>query len=296
MSEPRFPGGRAPARVLIAGCGDVGTELGRRLAAGGHAVWGLRRRPQGLPPPIRPLAADLADPATLAALPACDYVVYTAAADRHDEEAYRRAYVDGPGRLLAALREQGTAPRRFFFTSSTGVYGQDRGEWVDETSPAEPASFSGRILLEGEGRLRASGIPATIVRLAGIYGPGRTRLVDEVRSGRAARAAAAGYTNRIHRDDCAGFLAHLVEMDLAGEPVAEVYVGVDDEPAERREVVRWLAARLGVPEPAAEAPPSSGLNKRCRNARLKATGYCLRFPTYREGYAAILDDLGSRPS
>lgn len=286
MVETRFPPPRPSAGVLIAGCGDIGSELGRRLAAAGHAVWGLRRRARDLPSCIRPLAADLADPATLAALPACDYVVYAAAAERHDEAAYRRSYVDGVSHLIAALRGQDAVPRRVFFTSSTAVYGQDRGEWVDETSPAEPASFSGRVLLEGEETLRTSGIPATVVRLAGIYGPGRTRLIDEVRSGRAGRAAAS-YTNRIHRDDCAGFLAHLVAMDLAGEAVEEVYLGVDDEPAERGEVIRWLAARLGVPAPAA-APPA-GRNKRCRNARLKATGYRLRFPTFREGYAAILD-------
>lgn len=276
-------------RVLIAGCGDVGSELGRRLAEAGHEVWGLRRRADALGAPLHPLAADLADPATLHDLPAADYVAYTAAADRHDAAAYRRAYVDGLRCLLAALAEQGIDPRRLFFVSSTGVYGQSRGEWIDETSPARPRSFTGRILLEGERLARESRVPATVVRLAGIYGPGRTRLVDEVRSGRARLAGTLSYTNRIHRDDCAGLLAHLIGMDAAGRAPGELLIGVDDEPAERDQVLSWLAERLGVPRPPVE--PGSGrqgANKRCRNEALKSTGYRLRFPTFRDGYSTLL--------
>lgn len=276
-------------RVLIAGCGDVGTGLGLLLADRGHEVWGLRRHPRGLPAPIRPRAADLTDPDSLENLPACDYVIYTAAAAGQTEEAYRLAYVEGVRNLLAALEDQDREPRRVFFTSSTGVYGQNHGEWIDEASPAKPKTFTGRILLEAERRVLESPYPGTVVRLAGIYGPGRTRLIDQVASGEAVLYEEPSYTNRIHRDDCAGFLAHLVAMDLSGKAVDDVYVGVDDDPAERGDVLRFLAELLGVPAPAVE-PGSSGRgrNKRCRNDRLKATGYRLRFPTFREGYAAIL--------
>lgn len=276
-------------RVLIAGCGDVGTELGLLLTGQGHEVWGLRRHPDSLPSPIRPLAADLGDPETLRDLPAFDYVAYTAAADGHGEDAYRRAYVAGVRHLLAALPGP---PRRFLFTSSTGVYGQTEGEWIDEGSATEPRSFTGTALLEGEGLVLGAGFPTTVVRLAGIYGPGRTRLVRLVRSGEAKLSKQPSYTNRIHRDDCAGFLAHLIAMDVAGKAVDEVYVGVDDDPAERGEVLAWLADQLGVRRPLVEAEPSKrGQNKRCRNQKLRSTGYQLRFPSFREGYAAVLDDL-----
>ena len=291
MREPTGP------RVLIAGCGYVGTALAELLAARGLEVFGLRRRPDASCAAIRPVVADLTRPATLRSIPAgVDLVFYTAAAGASSDDAYRAAYVDGLRNLLEALAAH--PPRRALFTSSTSVYVQSDGEWVDESSATEPAHFSGRRLLEGERALAASGVPAVVLRLGGIYGPGRTRLIDAVRSGRAAiRAGPPIYTNRIHRDDCAGALAHLAFLD-SPEPL---YVGVDAEPAREDEVLRWLAARLGAPAPreapAAEAEPRAGArrggsNKRCRSARLVASGYRLRFPTFREGYEAVLRGMG----
>ena len=125
------------ARILIAGCGDVGTTLGLSLRAAGHEVWGLKRNPRGLPPELRPLAADLADPATLIVLPpALDYIVYSAAAAGFSEALYQAAYVAGVRNLLNALRQAGQQPKRLLLTSSTSVYAQHQGEWVDEDSPA----------------------------------------------------------------------------------------------------------------------------------------------------------------
>lgn len=277
-------------RILIAGCGDVGTALGRVLAARGAEVFGLRRRPT-LPAPLRAVAADLADPRTLTALPdRIDQVVYAAAADGQTEEAYRRAYLNGPRHLLEALEARRSAVQRFVYCSSTAVYGQTRGEWVDEDSPAEPRAFSGQILLAGERLVLGSGIPATVVRLAGIYGPGRTRLIDQVRSGRATCPEGPPvWTNRIHRDDCVGSIAHLLALpDATG-----IWLGVDDEPAPRCAVLDWLAERLGVAPPRRVPGRATGqgrgeTNKRCRNAKLRAAGYRCRFPTFREGYAALL--------
>jgi nucleoside-diphosphate-sugar epimerase len=237
-------------RCLIAGCGYVGTALGVELAAAGHEVFALRRRPQGLPAPLRPLAADLADPETLAGLPAgIEGVIYTAA------------------------------------------YGQQDGRWVDEDSATEPGDFSGRLVLAGERALAEGPIPATAVRFGGIYGPGRTRLTESVRSGSARVAAGPPrWTNRIHRDDAAGALGHLL---LHPDP-APVYVAVDCEPATQRDVYDWLAKRLGTAAPldapldGTASPRRASSNKRCRNARLLASGYAFRYPSFREGYAALL--------
>jgi nucleoside-diphosphate-sugar epimerase len=277
--------------ILIAGCGYVGTALGERLAADGHTVWGLRRQPHGLPPGVTPLAADLADPATLNALPqGLDVVFYTAAADGSTDDAYRLAYVDGLRHLLTALADQRQRPRRVFLTSSTGVYAQYHGEWVDESSPTEPVRFTGKRLLEGERLLLESPFPATVVRLGGIYGPGRARLIDSVRQGTASYPdGPAIYVNRIHRDDCAGALRRLM---LLAQP-APLYLGVDYDPADRGTVLRWLAAYLGAPPPRIEPmlnPEAlrTRSNKRCRNTRLVASGYTFLYPNYRKGYAAIL--------
>lgn len=278
-------------RVLIAGCGYVGTALAERLAVEGGIVWGLRRDPKGLPSAVRPLAADLTDPGTLRNLPSgLECVVYTAAPDRVDDEAYRRIYVEGLSHVLDALQRQGQEPRRIFFTSSTAVYAQSGGEWVDEASATEPTHFSGMRMLEAERLLLGSPFPATILRLGGIYGPGRVGLIERVRRGEAVCIdGPPTYTNRIHRDDCAGALEHLI----AHPQPENLYIGVDDEPADECAVLRWLATQLGVPLPRVErsadlAPRRQRGNKRCRNARLVASGYIFRYPTFREGYGALL--------
>ena len=293
------------ARILIAGCGDVGAVLGRSLRAAGHEVWGLKRHPADLPPGIRPLAADLTDPATLNALPsALDSVVYSAAAARFSEIAYQAAYIAGVQNLLDALRRAGQQPHRLLFTSSTSVYAQHQGEWVDEDSPAEADSFSGRCIRTGEQLLWDSPWPAVAIRFGGIYGPGRTRLIDSVRAGTATRPAGPPlYTNRIHRDDCARVLEHLLFLS---DP-APLYLAVDDDPAPLGEVLNWLATQLGVSEPplAANPPlkPGAGFgdpaarmraSKRCYNARLRASGFQFRYPSYRDGYAVLLGLEGER--
>jgi nucleoside-diphosphate-sugar epimerase len=284
------------ARVLIAGCGYVGTALGRELAARGDEVFGLRRRPEGLPPGIHGLAADLGEPRSLEALPrGIEAVAYLASAAGFADEAYRAAYVDGLQNLLDALLRRGEAPRRIVLASSTAVYGQQAGEWVDEGSPTEPVGFSGRRLLEAEALVARGAIPASVLRLGGIYGPGRTRLIESVRGGNAVCREGL-YTNRIHRDDAAGAIAHLLGL---AAPEA-LYVGVDQEPVEECRLLGWIAERIGAPRPRREGPGALATraggrphgSKRCRSARLRHSGYRLRYPSYREGYGALLRELG----
>jgi nucleoside-diphosphate-sugar epimerase len=279
------------ARVLIAGCGDVGSALGLILAADGDQVLGLRRHPERLPAPIVPVRADLfTGDGLAAAAEGVTALVYAAAADGFSDDEYRRAYVDGLRNVLQALRAARAPVARVLFTSSTAVYAQSDGGWVDETSPTEPTSFSGRRLLEAEALLLGSGWPATVLRLAGIYGPGRTRLIEEVRSGVAARSEGAPlYANRIHVADCAGAIRHLLRRPLGDG----VWLGVDHEPCERNVVLDWLADRMGVPRPRALAAattrsPAPAGSKRCSNAKLVGAGYVFRFPTFREGYAELL--------
>ncbi len=276
-------------RVLIAGCGDLGTALGCRLAAGGAEVYGLRRNPGALPDDLVPVAADLADPSTLHGLPdRLDAVAVTVSADARTEQGYRTAYVDGLAHLLAALDGAGRSgglPARLLFVSSTAVYGQQDGGWVDEDSPTEPTRFTGQVMLAAEARARRADTRTVVLRLAGLYGPGRTRLLRTVAAGEASCHEVDAYTNRIYRDDAAGAAAHLLMVDDPGP----VYVGVDDDPAPRCEVLRWLADRLDAPAPPVIPGTSQrGRNKRCRNDRLRASGYRLAFPTFREGYEDVL--------
>ena len=279
------------ARVLIAGCGYVGAALGALLDRDSHAVFGLRRRAGALPWGVRPIEADLCVASTLRELPPqLDFVVFAAAPAGRDDAHYRSLYVEGLRNLTHALVEQKQEPKRILFTSSTAVYGQRAGEWVDESSPTEPRSFAGRRLLEAEALLSEAPFPATVVRFGGIYGPRRTGLVERVRTGRVLyQVEPPRYTNRIHRDDCAGVLSHLMTLP---EP-ARLYLGVDSDPAPESDVTRWLAGVLGAPMPRAGVADDTGElgrsgNKRCRNERLLASGYQFRYPTFREGYAAVL--------
>ena len=166
--------------ILLAGCGDLGTEAGLRFAAAGHRVVGWRRSPEKLPAAIEGSAADLGT-AELPPVPAdTTAVVVAVAADSPTEAAYRAAYVDGLSHVLDALERDGVTPHRVLFVSSTAVYGDAGGDWVDERTTPAPGGFSGRILREAEEllekRLRGTGTVPVSLRLGGIYGPGRTRL------------------------------------------------------------------------------------------------------------------------
>ncbi|WP_347109098.1 SDR family oxidoreductase [Paenarthrobacter sp. S56] len=279
--------------VLIAGCGDLGTEAGLRFASAGEEVVGIRRSPGKLPGEIRGVRADLAS--EIPDLPGnADIVVVALAADSATEEAYRAAYVDGLRNVLDALDRQAVAPRRILFVSSTAVYPDSAGAVVDETTPTEPSRFSGKVLLEAEELLfaRARESEAAVLRLGGIYGPGRTRLIDQVRSGRAVIPGQPKHTNRIHRDDAAAMIVHLATMPQRPE---SVYLGVDDEPAEYGDVLRFLAKELQLPEPPVGPASDGGAgDKRCSNRRLRSTGFEFTYPTYKEGYRAILAGEGVR--
>ena len=286
------------ARILIAGCGDVGTALGLMLDERGHEVIGARRSAERLPVALHPLSIDLTDCASVERdVPAVDIVVYCVAAGRRDPDAYRHAYVDGVAALLEVLERRPESPTRAIFVSSTSVYGERGGAWIDESAEVKPAGFTGECLVAGERRMLESPIPATVMRFAGIYGPGRGRLIERARAGGSCSDQPPRFTNRIHRDDCAGVLAHLVGSAVRGERLDDVYIGADDAPVAECEVLDWLAARLGAPSPKrirTGEPTAQGAGKRCSNARLRSTGYRLRYPTFREGYAAVLSGDGVR--
>lgn len=274
--------------VLVAGCGYVGAAFAERLREAGRRVYGLTRSGRPMPEGVLPVRADLGSvPGLRAAIPSdVTSVVFTAAADGRSEESYRAVYVDGLTNLLDVA--SGRPIARALFTSSTAVYGQDDGSWVDEASPAEPARATGAILLEAERALASAPMATTSLRLSGIYGPGRTWLVRRV-AARDAHVATPGappiYGNRIHRDDCAGALAHLLALDA----LAPVYVGVDEDPAPLSDVHAFVAARLGVTLTEGPVGEARGGNKRCRATALHAAGWRPTVPSYRDGYPAIVD-------
>lgn len=308
--------GRAPAvrfpmavryppamRVLIVGCGYVGRQIGVELAGQGHEVFGVRRTASAnadlAAAGIQPVNADITVPGSLDRAPdPFDWVVFCASAAGPGAEDYRRIYLEGARHLVAWLRER--AIRKFVYTSSTGVYGQTDGAPVDEDSETVPGTATGDILLEAEQVLltaaRESSLPAVILRVAGIYGPGRGHWLKQFLAGEA-RLEGAGQRvlNMIHRDDVAGAVMAALERGQAGH----VYNAVDNEPVSQAALLTWLAATLRRPVPASVPEDLSvarrrGLtSKRVSNRRLReTTGWQPRFPTFREGFSTELRRLG----
>ncbi|MGE7958744.1 SDR family oxidoreductase [Pseudomonas sp. NPDC089530] len=277
--------------VLIAGCGDVGSRLAQQLLAENWQVYGLRRTVSHLPAGVIGVAGDLFSEQCPSSWPTTplDYLVYSAAATEHDEAGYRAAYVEGLTHVLGWLKQHGQSPKRLLFVSSSSVYGQKDGEWIDETSPAQADGYSGRLMLEAEQVALHSGIPASLVRLTGIYGPGREWLLSQVRQGYRVAIDPPLYGNRIHADDAAGLLAFLLQADRRGVALEGCYIGVDDAPAPLAEVVAWLREYLGVTEWAADASVRRSGSKRCSNARARALGWEPRYPSFREGYVEIIE-------
>jgi nucleoside-diphosphate-sugar epimerase len=289
-------------RVAILGCGYVGLELGRQLADE-HEVFGVRRSDAGIDAVeragLQAVRADVTDPAQLADVPDADAVVFAVSADGRDAAAYRAAYVEGQRTAIESLAGRADPPERYIYTSSTGVYGDHDGDWVDEETELRPTSERTELLARAETlALEATadaGIDGTVARLAGIYGPDRYGIERYLES-----PVVEGHRNAIHRDDAAGVLAYLLEEDLAR---GEVVLVVDDEPVSRVAFAEWLAAATDRSPPetltrdtvAADDARSESArrrltaDKRCSNDRLRDLGYEFRYPTFREGYRQVLD-------
>lgn len=285
-------------RILFVGCGYTVMSLACRLRARGEAVVALVRTEESARAlaarGLTARAADCRDPA--AARRACagdfDAVVFSLAANGADP---REIYGDAFRHVLDALARH--PPRFFAYTGSTSVYGRSADGWVTEELDPSPATPNARILLEAERQLaeRAKGrFAAVVLRLGGLYGPGRSHLLDRLRDGAETLSGSAdAWMNRIHRDDAASALEHLLFHPFPAI-ACEMFNVTDNAPARRGEVVGWICARLGRALPrfeAAAAPSRHGAdaNRRVSNARLRALGWSPEFPTYREGFGALLD-------
>ncbi len=274
------------AKILIVGCGAIGSELGGVLAAKGHDVTGLKRKPpRSAPGPIHYAAADISSPVDLTDLDS-DFTeaFFIVSPDARNEQSYRAVYETGLVNLLARLSKT-----HWIMVSSTSVYGQNRGEWVDEDSAAEPENITSRLILQAEQKLIALNPANIAVRFSGIYGPGREHLLRQARQTPAIQQTPPYFTNRIHQRDCVGVLAFLLEQRLAGKALAQCYLASDDDPAPMWDVMSRLAEGLHCPPPLVKTVDTeAAMNKRCSNARLKALGYRFRYPSYKDGYLELI--------
>ncbi|RYY73874.1 MAG: SDR family oxidoreductase [Gammaproteobacteria bacterium] len=279
-------------QVLIVGCGDIGLRLAQRLPQDSYEVTGLRRRPPEDTSFLRYQMCDVTDASQLAKALRKEYaaIVISMTPCERSDAGYQQAYVQTCQNLLDGLRASQNSAF-LIFVSSTAVYGQMNGEWVDENSATEPDSFSGKRLLEAEAIIRESEFLSAVVRFSGIYGPGRNRLIEQVRQAKA--SASTHITNRIHSDDCAACLAHLIKLKRNGEQLEPIYLASDSSPTPMLEVVTWLATQMRVKDFLSPDAVNERGNKRCSNRQLLDSGFVFRYPTFKEGYAQVLADLNN---
>ena len=273
-------------RVLIAGCGYVGAATADLFHAANWDVEGWTRSRESAAQlaqkrySVRPV--DLASPNEVKpAAREFDVIIHCASSGGGGVETYRRTYHEGVQNLLALLH-----PPVFIFTSSTSVYAQTTGEWVDEESAAEPAHETGRILRETEEFVRQKG--GMIARLAGIYGPGRSALLRKFLSGEARIEGNGGrFINQVHRHDIATALFLLAQLPNEQRTGNLIFNVVDNQPITQRACYAWLAARLGRPIPpttiTATERKRGASNKRVSNAKLRRLHWTPRFPTFESG-------------
>jgi nucleoside-diphosphate-sugar epimerase len=268
------------ANILIVGCGYVGSALAMAYLKKGDNVWALQRHPVA----IVGVNNIIADAMLIDKLPSVDLIFYLIAADKHDQTSYETAYVRCLANILQLIPL--ASHTKFVFVSSTAVYGQQQGEWVDETSEIFPSEFSGKILLEGESLVQKKAKRYAIVRFAGIYGPRKDKMIRMVREGTATLCPQTVYTNRIHLDDCVGILQFVAALQESG-----IFLGVDSEPALYNEILLWLGQILNKQIATGTDVPDrlKRSQKRCSNAKIRRLGYQFVHPNYQSGNLSILN-------
>jgi nucleoside-diphosphate-sugar epimerase len=283
-----------PSPLLIVGCGYLGSRVGQRWLAAGEDVYTITRSAekardfarQG----YRSIVADVTQPATLAKLPAVPTVLYAVGYDRQGGPSIDEVYVNGLRNVLDCL----PAPARVIYISTTGVYGPGgAGAWVDESSPCEPTRSGGKASLAAEALLAAhrNGANRVVLRMAGLYGPGRLPLAAQVLAGEPIPAEPEAFLNLIHIDDA----AEVATLAARAERPAACYCVSDGQPVRRRAFYEELARLLAAPAPTFAMPELSATSarrgsgdKRISNARLLADlPVSLQYPSYRAGLAAI---------
>ncbi len=279
------------AKILIVGCGAIGHELALILTHAGHDVTGLKRNvPAEANQPFKYFRADITSAEDLNLLDTdFEHVFFIVSAGRRDEKSYHDIYETGIGNLIDRFAKTGSNPP-WIFVSSTSVYGQNQGEWVDEDSPTSPNNAASVKILSAEQRLRALNSNNIIVRFSGIYGPGREYLLRMAKQTPETQKDPPYYTNRIHQTDCVGVLAYLLECRIKSIRLEQYYLASDDDPAPLWEVINWIAEKMGRPRPIGKTVIHNiDMNKRCRNERIKRLGYRFIYEDYKTGYAEIID-------
>jgi nucleoside-diphosphate-sugar epimerase len=300
-------------KLLLVGFGDIAKRVASHLdkkVSTDYDITGIRRSVDTYAG-VKIRQVDAVDEAAMLAVTRenFDVIAITMTPDDMSDSGYQRAYVQPLQALIKALQKNTLSPQLIIFVSSSSVYGQHNNEWVNECSETLPTSFSGKRLLEAEKLLMESAYTSCIVRFSGIYGVGRQRLIEQVRAGSRTEKEPVLYSNRIHSDDCAGIIAHIIERQKRAQKIEALYLATDCQPSPLYDVKHWLGMQLGLDGDQltsgsldSSAENSKRVNtktsgktlrgsKRCSNQRLIDSGYRFLYPTFKEGYKMVLEHL-----
>ncbi|WP_444926280.1 sugar nucleotide-binding protein [Microbulbifer sp. TRSA002] len=289
-------------KLWILGCGDLGARLALHIDRKQYAVYGMRRNPlvalasKRRADVVNWRRGDATKKEDIERLlsTGADIILATFTPTEHTPTGYHRAYVETAKAVAEVVPHLPSPPRLVIWVSSTRVYGQSGDDFIDEQTLPMPSGFQGDSLLAAEEIIHNAIPNSCIVRFAGIYGPGRDRLLSQVRAGRCAPPQPPQYSNRIHVDDCIGFLLHLIERHKQGWVPEPLYIGADSQPVPMYELQQWLVKAMGYTSAHLReiVQTSERRSKKLSNQLMLSSGYKLKYPDYKVGYSALLESEG----
>ena len=274
------------AKILIIGCGDLGQAVAIKLYSQDHHITGLKRHPPINKQSIHYIKADISKIETLNSLTGdFQQAIIILSPDSSSTEAYRTVFETGINNLLLALNKNTSIT----FISSTRVYAEINGEWVNEQTPANAFDPKSRLILQAENKILAHNPLNTIIRFSGIYGRTKGYFLQQIKNANPIQQHPSYYTNRIHRSDCIGVIVHLINKKIAGDKLEPLYLATDSEPSPKWNVACYLAEQMNYKKPTASlGSEQNGKNKRISNQLLVDSGYTFKYPSYKQGYQQLI--------
>ncbi len=279
---------------VFIGSGDLAARSAGLLVDLGLRLYGACRNPDVLPPLFRGIEADytrLGDLKFLELL-APDFLILTFKPIKPDLSGYKQGFVNAAQNLIDGLGKH--IPSLVIFVSSTRIFAENDGRWVNELSPRTKTDPLGRSIVEAEELLSGADLPLVSLYCSGLYGFPTDYLVKRLKEGVISSKSEKSFTNRIHRQDVAGVFAWLIRSKLNQERLQNAYIVSDSYPASRMEIELWLSEKLGLSHfdrKKVDALSTRGGNKRCDNGQLLTSGYKLLYPDFKSGYESILEPL-----
>jgi len=276
-------------KILIVGCGQLGFSIVKNTDPDIFKLYGFSRSLRKSPPSIEMHQVDILKAEAIDAIKLInpEIIIYAVSADTQSIESYQDHYVVGLKKTYEAILKLDHF-KHLFFVSSTRVYGQKTTKILSELDIAEPSDYGGEALMEAETVARQLKDKATILRLSGIYGPNRKRMIQLAQSNPGNWPATNNWSNRIHEEDAARFIVFLMKRIMMNESIEPLYLVTDGVPTKQYDVLTWIRNRLQLTTDTIELPILES-GKQLQSVLLNQTGFVLKYPDFTYGYEAIID-------